>query len=82
MGVSVRAGEEDTRALQGLDVGRGSQERLAGVARRDVGLQGGCVEGERGWGRGEKGENSPRTAMCRDVCFCAIWIWGGRREVM
>jgi hypothetical protein len=42
----------------------------------------GCVEGEIGWGRREKGEDSPGTAMCRDVCFCAIWIWRGRREVM
>jgi hypothetical protein len=25
-------------------------------------------------GDGREGEDSPRTAMCRDICFCAIWI--------
>jgi hypothetical protein len=29
-------------------------------------------------GDGREGEDSPRTAMCRDICFCAIWTWGGR----
>jgi hypothetical protein len=45
-------------------------------------LQVGCIERERGWGRGGKGGDSPGTAMCRDTRFYAIWIYGGRRGVM
>jgi hypothetical protein len=50
--------------FKGLDVGRVSQERLTGAAR--CGAAGRVRRGERGWGRGEKGEDSPGTAMCRE----------------
>jgi hypothetical protein len=32
-------------------------------------------------GDGREGEDSPRTTMCRDVCFCVIWIWEGDEEL-
>jgi hypothetical protein len=33
-------------------------------------------------GREEREMTHLKTAVCRDVCFRAIWIWRGRREVM
>ena len=62
--------------------GRGEPPRRAPWTRRRAGLPRGSVEGERGWGREERGEDPPGTAMCRDDSFCVSWIWGRRLEVM
>jgi hypothetical protein len=77
-GIHARSRREGTNRSA-----RGQRGLLAREGeRRDAGLQGGSIEGERGWGREERGEDSPGTAMCRDDSFCVSWIWGRRLEVM
>jgi hypothetical protein len=83
--------DEGGRATSGLAIGEGSQ----GVRRRTrIGRgrgwpttpdrrAGTMAAGQpRTEGREEREMTHLKTAVCRDVCFCAIWIWRGRREVM
>jgi hypothetical protein len=68
--------------LQAVALLHGRAARTAGSGERCSSSVARRVVGERGWGMGEKGEDSPGTTMCSDVCLYTIWIWGGRREVM